>query len=207
MQNYYSAVEKSEALAGLQRAFKEEDIQLLHGLSYEGKAKPTPYRDGQNVIRNSGDGSIGYIPPEAGEVPTLMAELVMWINEEIETKCLPIPVVAALAHYQFATIHPYYDGNGRVSRLLATMILYRCGYGLKGIYSLEEYYGRNLSEYYDALTVGPSHNYRLGRTESDVTGFVQYFCVGIAEAFLHVELRAEKIGGDTCPWRILFRRR
>lgn len=197
MQNYYSAVEKSEALAGLQRAFKEEDIQLLHGLSYEGKAKPTPYRDGQNVIRNSGDGSIGYIPPEAGEVPTLMAELVMWINEEIETKCLPIPVVAALAHYQFATIHPYYDGNGRVSRLLATMILYRCGYGLKGIYSLEEYYGRNLSEYYDALTVGPSHNYRLGRTESDVTGFVQYFCVGMAEAFLHVELRAEKIGGDT----------
>ncbi len=197
VQNYYSAVEKSEALAGLQRAFKEEDIQLLHGLSYEGKAKPTPYRDGQNVIRNSGDGSIGYIPPEAGEVPTLMAELVMWINEEIETKCLPIPVVAALAHYQFATIHPYYDGNGRVSRLLATMILYRCGYGLKGIYSLEEYYGRNLSEYYDALTVGPSHNYRLGRTESDVTGFVQYFCVGMAEAFLHVELRAEKIGGDT----------
>ncbi len=195
VQNYYKAVEKAEALSRLKRPLKEDDIQLLHGLSYEGRAKPTPYRDGQNVIRSSADRSIVYMPPEPGEVPKLMAELVSWINEEIETKHLPVPVIAALAHYQLATIHPYYDGNGRMSRLLATMILQRCGYGLKGIYSLEEYYSRNLSGYYDALTVGPSHNYHFGRAESDVSGFVQYFCVRMSEAFLNIRIRAEQIGG------------
>jgi Fic family protein len=196
VRNYYRAVEKAESLAVLKRAFKEEDIQLLHGLSFEGRAKPTSYRDGQNVIRNSGDGRIVYLPPEANEVPVLIADLVAWINGQIEGRELPVPVVAALAHYQFATIHPYYDGNGRMSRLLATMILQRCGYGLKGIYSLEEYYARNLAGYYDALTVGPSHNYHMGRAESDVSGFIEYFCVGMADAFLKVRARAEQVGGE-----------
>lgn len=50
-----------------------------------------------------------------------------------------------MAHYQFATIHPYYDCNGRAARLLATLTLHVDGYDLKGFYSLEEYYGRNLS--------------------------------------------------------------
>ncbi len=196
VRNYYKAADKSEGVATLKRPLKEEDIQILHGLAFEGKAKPTPYRDGQNVIRTSGDGSIVYLPPEAREVPALMQELVAWINTEMEERRLPAPVIAGLAHYQFATIHPYYDGNGRTSRLLATMILHRCGYGLKGIYSLEEYYARNLRQYYDALAVGTSHNYHLGRAEADVSGFVQYFCEGMADAFLKVRARAESAGGD-----------
>ena len=197
VRNYYLAADKAEVMATRKRPLKEEDIQLLHGLAFEGKAKPSPYRDGQNVIRNSGDGRIVYLPPEAKEVPALMQELIEWINDEIEEKRLPVPVMAALAHYQFATVHPYYDGNGRTSRLLATMILHRCGYGLKGIYSLEEYYARNLRGYYDALSVGPSHNYHLGRAEADVSGFVQYFCTGMADAFSNVRARAETVGGDT----------
>jgi Fic family protein len=84
-----------------------------------------------------------------------------------------VPLIAALAHYQFATIHPYYDGNGRTARLLANLILHKAGYGLKGIYSLDEYYARQLTGYYEALTVGPSHNYHLGRAEADVTGFLE----------------------------------
>ena len=197
VRNYYKAADKTETIATLKRPIKEDDIKLLHGLAFEGRAKPTPYRDGQNVIRTSGDGSIVYMPPEAKEVPTLMKDLIEWINTEIEAKRLPVPVIAGLAHYQFATIHPYYDGNGRTSRLLATMVLHRCGYGLKGIYSLEEYYARNLRQYYDALSVGTSHNYHLGRAEADVSGFVQYFCEGMADAFLKVRARAELVGGDT----------
>lgn len=143
------------------------------------------------MIRNSASGAITYLPPEAKEVAGLMGELVAWINDEIESRDLPVPVIAALAHYQFATIHPYYDGNGRTVRLLTTLILHRCGYGLKGIYSLEEYYARHLRGYYDALSVGPSHNYHLGRAEADVSGFVQYFCEGMADAFAKVAARAE----------------
>ncbi|ETW92370.1 MAG: hypothetical protein ETSY2_53605, partial [Candidatus Entotheonella gemina] len=109
---------------------------------------------------------------------------------------LPIPIVAALAHYQLATIHPYFDGNGRAARLLTTLILHRFGYGLKGIYTLEAYYAQNLPAYYEALAVGPSHNYYLGRAEADVTDFVTYFCLGMAEACTRIRNRAEALQGQ-----------
>ena len=101
-----------------------------------------------------------------------------------------MPIRAAIAHYQFATIHPYYDGNGRTARLLTTLILHTGGYGLKGLYALEEYYARELASYYSALTVGPSHNYYLGRAEADITGWIAYFIKGMVEAFEKVRDQA-----------------
>ena len=76
---------------------------------------------GQNVIRDSRSRGIVYMPPEAKDVPDLMKELVAWISST-ERKELPCPLRAGIAHYQFATIHPYYDGNGRTARLLTTLI-------------------------------------------------------------------------------------
>ena len=105
---------------------------------------------------------------------------------------LPVPVIAALAHYQFATIHPYLDGNGRTARLLTTLLLHRSGYGLNGIYSLEEYYALNLHGYYAGLSLGPSHNYYFGRADADITPFIEYFCFGMADAFANVRMRAEE---------------
>jgi hypothetical protein len=99
------------------------------------------------------------MPPEARDVPGLMKDLARWINHTLAAKELPVPVVAALAHYQFATIHSYLDGNGRTARLLTNLILHRSGYGLGGIYSLEEHYAANLDDYYAGLAVGKSHNY------------------------------------------------
>ena len=55
---------------------------------------------------------------------------------------LTTPLIAGLLHYQFVTIHPYYDGNGRTARLLATFMLHRGGYGLQGLFSLEEFHAR-----------------------------------------------------------------
>lgn len=115
--------------------------------------------------------------------------MVKWINAKDE---LPVPLKAAIAHYQYATIHPYYDGNGRTARLLTTLILHLGGYGLKGLYALEEYYARNLKAYYDALTVGPSHNYHLGRAEADITGWIAYFIEGMATSFEKVHAQAKK---------------
>src|SRR5204863_7457104 len=143
----------------------------------------------QNAIRDGRTRSIVYMPPEAKDVPQLIREMVAWIRNS-ELKELPCPIRAAVAHYQFATIHPYYDGNGRTARLLTTLILHLGGYDLKGLYSLEEYYAKKLSDYYAALTVGPSHNYYLGRAESDITGWVEYFCAGMAESFENVKKRA-----------------
>jgi len=116
---------------------------------------PTPYRDGQKVMRDSRSRAFVYMPPEASDVPVLMSGMVEWVNRSLSEE-IPCPIVAGLAHYQFATIHPYFDGNGRTTRLLTTLILHLGGYDLKGLYSLETYFARNLRAYYAALTVGPS---------------------------------------------------
>lgn len=199
VRNYYRAIEEVERLAQHPAALKEEDIRRIHGLVMEGRPTATPYRDGQNVIRDGASGGIVYMPPEAADVADLMADLVAWVEKAVSDGDLPAPIIAAIVHYQFATIHPYYDGNGRTARLLATLLLHKTGYGLKGIYSLEEYYARNLGGYYQALTVGPSHNYYMGRAEADITGFIAYFCAGMAEAFLAVQAQAAKAAQRGAP--------
>ena len=192
MLGYYTALEKLERLAASQGTVTETHIQTLHALVMaEGrkKVKPTPYRDGQNVIRDSRSRGIVYMPPEAKDVPLLMKEMMDWMAST-ERQELPCPIRAGIAHYEFATIHPYYDGNGRTARLLTTLILHLGGYDLRGLYSLEEYYARNLGGYYEALTVGPSHNYYEGRAKANITKWVEYFCAGMADSFESVKRRA-----------------
>ncbi|MGA2230777.1 MAG: Fic family protein [Tepidisphaeraceae bacterium] len=190
---YYAAIEKVEQLAVNHTEVTEQQIKLLHALVMAGgvgKVRPTPFRDGQNVIRDSRSNRIVYMPPEAKDVPSLMKQMVAWLNTSAD-QGIPCPIRAGVAHYQFATIHPYYDGNGRTARLLTTLILHQGGYGLKGLYSLEEYYARDLRSYYQALSIGTSHNYYGGRATCDITKWVDYFCAGVAESFENVKKRAQ----------------
>lgn len=103
----------------------EETIKTIHALvdgENRKRIKPTPYRDGQNVIRDSSSGRIVYMPPEYKEVPMLMKDMIDYINDSMNK--LPTPILASIVHYQFVTIHPYYDGNGRTARLLTNLVLY-----------------------------------------------------------------------------------
>jgi len=191
---YYRALDEIEKLLSKNTPVSEDVIKLLHARVIGGdkfQVKPAAYRDGQNVIKDSISGKIVYMPPEAKDVPALMNSLVTWTNQAFKSE-FPVPLIAGGAHYQFATIHPYYDGNGRTARLLTAYIMHLGGYGLKGFYSLEEYYSRNLAAYYQALTIGPSHNYYLGRAEADITAWLEYFCEGAAEAFEKVKQRTEE---------------
>jgi Fic family protein len=192
VRNYFAALAYVESLGQRAVRLTEKEIRSIHGLVMSGKGRPTTYRDGQNVVRDARTGRIVYMPPESRDVPRLMRELTRWVNTSLAASELPVPVVAGLAHYQIATIHPYFDGNGRTARLLTTLILHRSSYGLNGIYSLEEYYAANLDGYYAGLAVGESHNYYSGSAQGDVTPFVEYFCVGMAEAFASVRSRAEE---------------
>jgi Fic/DOC family len=234
VRHYFAALEHVERLGRKKTPFSESEIRVLHGLVMSGKPRATPYRDGQNVIRDSRTGHIVYMPPEAKEVAGLVRQLVRWKNASLKSADLPVPIVAALVHYQFATIHSYFDGNGRTARLLTTLLLHRGGYGLHGIYwprrgqwhlsaamsrvpwvpcMAPDGIGRaavnirsrsttqRIDGYYAALSVGPSHNYHFGRAEADVTGFVEYFCVGMADAFSKVRSRAEDAKGSNLPDR------
>lgn len=178
VRSYWKALLRVEEWAARGDDLTEELIRRLHAL-VEGRTRPSPYRDGQNVIRDSETGALVYLPPEAKDVPVLISGLVAWIQQAREEH-LPIPLIAGLAHYQLATIHPYYDGNGRTARLLATFLLHRDGYGLNGLYSLEERHARDLAAYYGSLAAHPHHNYYEGRDTADVTAWLEYFLEGLA---------------------------
>ncbi len=192
VRNHFLAFAFMEQLSASSSALQEKEIQQLHCLVMTGKSKTSPYRNQQNVIRDSASGKIVYLPPEAPDVPVLMKELVNWVNASLVSSELPAPIIAGLAHYQFATIHPYLDGNGRTARLLTTLILRRAGYGLEGIYSLDEHYAKNLRAYYESLSIG-HHNYYEGRAEADLTQFVDYFSKGMAEAFSKIRVAALRV--------------
>ena len=184
VRNYWNALLREEEWAARQTPLTEDLIRQLHALVEKGpRTKPTPYRDGQNVIREAAAGSLIYMPPEAKDVPGLMAALVAWVGRA-EKENLPAPLIAALIHYQFVTIHPYYDGNGRTARLLATFILHRGGYGLSGFFSLEEHHARDLDAYYHSLAVHPHHNYYEGRAEADLTAWLEYFMSTLKDVFV-----------------------
>jgi Fic family protein len=89
----------------------------------------------------------------------------------------------------------YYAALAKVEQFAAGTII---------VTELEEYYARNLGHYYEALTIGPSHNYYMGRTEADITQWIEYFCAGTAESFEHVRKRAQEAAGsgveDSSPW-------
>ncbi|MCB2160586.1 Fic family protein [bacterium] len=196
VERYYQALQQMEKWVEGGQAISEERIRKLHAILYfGGRARSTPYRDGQNVIRESG-GRIVYMPPEAADVPDFMKELVAWIRQAKEE--LPIPVVAGVTHYQFETIHPFFDGNGRTGRMLTTWILYQANYDLGKFYSLEEFYANDLPSYYDALVTHPNHNYYFGRHEADITPWLEYFLKGMAVVFERVaeQVRSEMLEED-----------
>ena len=107
VRNYWNALLRVEEWAEKKKPLTEELIKRLHALDEVGlRARPTPYREGQNAIKNSSTGALIYLPPEAKDVPALMASLVAWAAEA-EGSGLPAPLIAGLVHYQFVTIHPY----------------------------------------------------------------------------------------------------
>jgi len=164
-----------------------ELINEIHSILTEA-TYTSNYRNQQSMIRDSKSGEIVYIPPDAKEIAGLMKSLVLWINGEIKEAKTPLPVIASIAHYQLATIHPYLTGNGRTARLLSKFILEKHGYGLEGFYSSEEYYALDSVIYYRVLATQSILNYNMGRKNADITDFVNYsikaMAYGIQTAFL-----------------------
>jgi len=185
VKSYYKAMNYIEKCLAQDLPFSEKLIKKTHDL-VEGVT--SPYRDGQNALYDNTSGNIVYLPPEAKDVPTLMKSFIDFVNSDQQT---PRVIVAGLVHYQFVTIHPYYDGNGRTARLLTSFLMRKYGYGLKDIYSLEEYYANDLVGYYSALATHPHHNYYEGRENADLTGWIEYFVRGVADVFEKIQVKTE----------------
>lgn len=164
--NYWDALTFLEESHSKRRSVSVEFIQELHGfIVKKGNYKKSVFRGAMPpgilfAVYDNRTGMPEYIPPEWTDIESLITDLMNWYHEE---NALAIPVKAAIVHYQFATIHPFEDGNGRTARALATYILMENGYDFKGFNSMEEYYALDLDGYYENLQMGLPSLYYDGR--------------------------------------------
>lgn len=167
--NYRKAFDFVADYVFSQGAITEGLIREIHRRLVENvrgnTAQPGQYRTIQNYVANSHSKKIIYTPPTPFEVPILMAELVDWLQNE---RTLPPVLVAGIAQFQLVHIHPFLDGNGRTSRLLSTLCLYRSGYDFKKLFTISEYYDRNRQDFYHALQSVRNNN-------MDLTVWLEYF--------------------------------
>jgi len=162
---------------GLIREIHKRLVEGVRG----GKAAPGQYRKVQNYVVNSATGKTVYTPPPAHDVPVLMTEMVVWLNRPGEVH--PV-LVSGVAQYQLVHIHPFLDGNGRTSRLLSALCLYRAGYDFKRLFTISEYYDRNRAAFYAAIQ-------SVRDRQMDMTGWLEYFTEGLSTQLAEVKQRGE----------------
>ena len=162
-------------------------IRELHGIllsTGRGASKdPGEFRRSQNWIVGSRPGNAVFVPPPHLAVPDCMAELERFLHAEDDG--LPILVRAGLAHVQFETIHPFLDGNGRVGRLLITLLLCEAGVLSQPLLYLSVYFKRHRDRYYELLD-------RVRQT-GDWEAWLTFFLQGVQETAENAAATARRL--------------
>ncbi len=174
VRNYVKALNQAivelETLPISSRLIKKTHEVLLDSVRGENKL-PGEFRSSQNWIGGNSLIDAVFIPPSHDLVNELMGDLENFLhNDHIN---VPALIRIGIAHYQFETIHPFLDGNGRIGRLLITLFLVDQNILSKPLLYLSAFFEKNKSLYYDNLT--------HVRTKNDILQWLKYFLVGVAE--------------------------
>ncbi len=196
VQNYIHSlnysIEKLKELPLSTRLLKEAHKILLEGVRGESKM-PGEYRTSQNWIGGATLKDAVFIPPHHTEVSELMKDLENFIhNDKIE---VPHLIRIAIAHYQFETVHPFLDGNGRLGRLMITLYLVSVGLLDKPTLYLSDFFEKNKALYYNNLS--------FVRTSNNLIQWIKFFLVAIIETsgkgiktFREILKLKEKVEGE-----------
>ena len=165
-----SAISDLDTLPISSRLIKKTHKILLNSVRGEHKL-PGEYRTSQNWIGGKSIADARFIPPSHQLVPDLMSDLEKFLNnDQIQ---MPALMRIAIAHYQFETIHPFLDGNGRIGRLLITLYLVKEGLLNKPLLYLSNFFENPKDLYYDNLSGI--------RTKNDLLQWIKYFLVGVEQ--------------------------
>ena len=174
VQNYIAAMNEAvkmlHTLPFSSRLIKQTHKILLSGVRGEHKL-PGEYRSSQNWIGGATINDAVFIPPVHTSIGDLMSDIEKFANDELNP--MPDLLKVALIHYQFETIHPFLDGNGRVGRLLITLYLVGKGILKQPILYLSDFFERNRTLYYD--------NLMRVRTHNDLSQWFKFFLAGVIE--------------------------
>lgn len=174
VQNYIQAINYSidrlQELPISMRLIKETHRILLQGVRGEHKT-PGEIRKTQNWIGGSSLKDAFFIPPEPNMLPDLLTDIEKFLhNENLQ---VPEIIKAGIAHYQFETIHPFLDGNGRTGRLLIILYLISTGLLNKPVLYISDFFERNRISYYDSLS--------MVKQTDNMTQWLKLFLSGVIE--------------------------
>lgn len=164
------AIGSLDRLPIISRLLNETHSILLQGVRGSGK-QPGTIRTTQNWIGGATLKDARFIPPHQQHIPELLTDLENFLN--VDKYNMPLLLKAGIAHYQFETIHPYLDGNGRLGRLLIILYLIQQNMLGKPVLYLSTFFAEHRQEYYDALSRVRSHN--------DMEHWIKFFLVGVNE--------------------------
>ncbi len=171
--NYISAMnyglDRLKTLPLSLRLIKEIHEKLLVGVRGKNK-NPGNFRTTQNWIGGATIETASFVPPPSNEIMGLLGNLESFLHDK---SFIPTLIKIGLVHYQFETIHPFLDGNGRIGRLLITFYLCQQGALKKPLLYLSEFFLKNRREYYDKL--------ENVQSKDDIEGWLKFFLTGIAQ--------------------------
>lgn len=195
--NYRNVITLLDELAFKRGGYEPDMLKEIHKLTVEKIVSPEKvgvFRTSQVVIKDEVTGDVVFSPPPFVEVPYLLDDFFTWLNSSEALEIHPI-LKAGITHYILVAIHPFVEGNGRVSRAFATLILIRDGYDIKKFFSLEEHFDSDPASYYEAFSNVDKQSKNIGARE--LTAWLEYFTQAVAAELSQIKEKVKRLSIDT----------
>jgi Fic family protein len=188
-------IDKKKTRKNKEIFYQKEDLKKIHQLVAKRILEPEKsgeYRKNQVVVRSL-SGAVVFRAPPAVEVPYLVTSFFKFLNSKEGRDLHPV-LRAGISHYILVAIHPFVEGNGRTSRAFANLILFAEGYDIRRLFSLEEFFDKNLGDYYSFLKKTSDQSRNLEKR--DLTEWLEFFSQALSVELERIKEEIERLSVD-----------